>query len=224
MNWIDSHSQVDEGVTFGSCRIIRLLFAVNWVLLASSQQGLPCTRSAAGDRTGMKISTKNTEVLCLSTNPRQCMRQVSGNTLHQVEEFKYLGVVFTSDKRWSEEIDARFGQANAVLREFYRSVVTKREHSDTAKLSVIESVFVPVLTYGHQSWVLKEYHLRWKWQRWDFCEESPLWLWHFATKCAAVKFAKPWMSNHFSELRDRRYVGSAMCPECPTKTGDPGAG
>ena len=88
------------------------------------------------------------------------MRQVSGNTLHQVEEFKYLGVVFTSDKRWSEEIDARFGQANAVLREFYRSVVTKREHSDTAKLSVIESVFVPVLTYGHQSWVLKEYHLR----------------------------------------------------------------
>jgi len=24
-------------------------------------------------------------------------------------------------------------------------------------------------------------------------------VWHFATKCAAVKFAEPWMSNHFPE-------------------------
>jgi len=28
------------------------------------------------------------------------------------------------------------GKGNAVLREFYRSVVTKREHSNTAKLSL----------------------------------------------------------------------------------------
>jgi len=29
---------------------------------------------AACDRAGMKISTRNIEVLCLSTNPRQCTR------------------------------------------------------------------------------------------------------------------------------------------------------
>jgi len=38
INWIYSHSQVDEDVTGGSCRISRLLFADNLVLLASSQQ------------------------------------------------------------------------------------------------------------------------------------------------------------------------------------------
>jgi len=26
-----------------------------------------------------------------------------------------------------------------------------------------------------------------------------------------------WMSSHFSESRDPSYVGSALCPECPTK-------
>jgi len=36
-------------------------------------------------------------------------------------------------------------------------------------------------------------------------------------KCTAVKFEEPRMSNHFSELRERNYVSSAMCPECPTK-------
>jgi len=38
------------------------------------------------------------------------------------------------DGRWSEEIDTRIGKANAVLPELYRSVVTKRELSSTAKL------------------------------------------------------------------------------------------
>jgi len=45
------------------------------------------------------------------------MRQVSGNTLQQVEKFKYLGVVFTSGGRRSEEIETRVGKANAVLRD-----------------------------------------------------------------------------------------------------------
>jgi len=28
------------------------------------------------------------------------------NTLQQMEKFKYIAVVFTSDRRWSEEADA----------------------------------------------------------------------------------------------------------------------
>jgi len=52
-----------------------------------------------------KISTENTEELCLPTDPRQCMLQVTGNTLQQVENFKHLGVVFASNGRRSEEID-----------------------------------------------------------------------------------------------------------------------
>jgi len=42
------------------------------------------------------------------------------------------------------------------LREFYRSVVTKLELSNTAKLSVFKSVFVPILTYGRESWAMTE--------------------------------------------------------------------
>jgi len=32
-----------------------------------------------------------------------------------------------------------------------------------------------------------------------FCEKFTVW--HFATKCAAVKFVKPWMSSSFSVSR-----------------------
>jgi len=76
------------------------------------------------------------------------------NTLHQMEKFKYIGVAFTSDGRWSEEVDGWIDKPNAVLHELYRSVVTKWERSNTAKLSRFISVFVPILTYGHESWVM----------------------------------------------------------------------
>jgi len=48
--------------------------------------------------------------------PWQCILQVSGNALQQVETFKYVGVVFTSDGSRNREIDARIGKPNAVLR------------------------------------------------------------------------------------------------------------
>jgi len=70
------------------------------------------------------------------------MLQVSGNTLLQVKKFKYLGEVFASDEMLSKEIDTQTGKVNPVLCELHRSVVTKRELSNTVKLSVFKSVFV----------------------------------------------------------------------------------
>jgi len=67
-----------------------------------------------------------------------------------------IAVIFTSDGRWSEEIETRIGKANAVLRELDCSAVTKRELSNTTKLSGFKSTFVPIHTYGHESWVTTE--------------------------------------------------------------------
>jgi len=59
------------------------------------------------------------------------------------------------------------------------------------------SLFRSSLTYGHKSWVVTEKVLsEGQAAGCFFCEKSTTW--HFATKCAAVKFVKPWMLNHFS--------------------------
>ena len=135
------------------------------------------------------------------------MLQVIRNTLQRVEKFKYLGVVVTSDGRRNEEIDTGTVKTHAVLHELYRSVATIRMLSNTARLSVFESVS-RVMTERILSQKCKRQTL-------DFCEESTVL--YFVTKCVAVKFAEPWMSNHFSESRDHSYVVSATCPECATK-------
>jgi len=97
------------------------------------------------------------------------------NTLQQVEKFKYVGVVFTSDGRWCEQANRWIAKAKAVLHELYYSVITKREVSSTAKLSVFKSVFIPILTHDPESWVMTEIiSSQGQAAEMFFCEESTM--------------------------------------------------
>ena len=159
MNWIDKCSQADECATIGNCKISRLLFVDDLVLLSSTESGLQRTLNSSADicnAAGMKIITAKTEVLHLSRNPDQCVLQVNGATLKQEEKFKYLGVAFTSDGRQDEELDTRIGKTSAVMRALHYSVVMKQELSKKTKLSIFKAVFVPIFTYGHESWAMTE--------------------------------------------------------------------
>ncbi|KAI3368575.1 hypothetical protein L3Q82_025585 [Scortum barcoo] len=85
---------------FGNHRISSLLFADDVVLLASSGQDLQhvLERFAAEcEAAGMRISTSKSEAMVLDRKRVACplQVQVSGEVLPQVEEFKYLGVLFS---------------------------------------------------------------------------------------------------------------------------------
>ncbi len=72
--------------------------------------------------------------------------------LLQVKEFKYLGVLFTSEGKMDREMDMRIGAAAAVMRGLYQTVMVKRELSRKAKLSIYQSIYVPaspmVMSFG----------------------------------------------------------------------------
>ncbi|KAK3526405.1 hypothetical protein QTP70_025434 [Hemibagrus guttatus] len=159
MDRISRRSQGLEGVQFGDHRISSLLFADHVVLLAPSsldlQRALGCF-AAECEVAGMRISTSKSEAMVLDRKKVACTLQVGGEFLPQVEEFKYLGVLFTSEGRMDCEIDRRIGAAAAVMRPMYRSVVVKKELSRKAKLSIYQSIYIPTLTYGHELWVMTE--------------------------------------------------------------------
>ncbi|KAI3370271.1 hypothetical protein L3Q82_025053 [Scortum barcoo] len=100
MDRISRRSQGPEGVRFGNHRISSLLFADDVVLMASSGQDLQhvLERFAAEcEAAGMRISTSKSEAMVLDWKRVACPLQVGGEVLPQVEEFKYLGVLFTSE-------------------------------------------------------------------------------------------------------------------------------
>ncbi|KAK3561586.1 hypothetical protein QTP86_010664 [Hemibagrus guttatus] len=114
--------------------------------------------AAECEAAGMRVSTSKSEAMVLDRKKVACTLQVGGEVLPQVEEFKYLGVLFTSEGRMDREFDRRIGAAAAVMRSMYRSVVVKKELSRKAKLSIYQSIYIPTLTYGHELWVMTERH------------------------------------------------------------------
>jgi len=108
---------------FGDLRIGSLLFADDVVLLASSGRDhqLSLERFAAEcEAAGMRIGTSKSETIVLSRKKVECSLRVGNEMLPQVEEFKYLGVLFISEGRMEREIDGRIGAASAVLLFLYR--------------------------------------------------------------------------------------------------------
>ena len=159
MDRIVKKSESCGGVMIGECTVQRLLFADDLVLLDSTQNGLQQALDRFSDAcsvAGMKISSTKTETMCLSRQPKQCSLQIDGVPLKQSEKFKYLGVSFTSDGRQNSELDIRIGKASTVMRQLHRSVVLKRELCTKAKLSIFRSVYIPILTYGHECWIMNE--------------------------------------------------------------------
>ncbi|KAK0149127.1 LINE-1 reverse transcriptase [Merluccius polli] len=159
MDTISRHSQGVEGVRFGDLRIGSLLFADDVVLMASSDRDLQLSLdrfAAECEAVGMRISTSKSESMVLNRKRVECTLRVGDEILPQVEEFKYLGVLFTSEGRMEREIDRRISAASAVMRTLHGSVVVKRELSRKAKLSIYQSIYVPALTYGHELWVMTE--------------------------------------------------------------------
>ena len=214
MNWIDKCSHADECATIGNCKISRLLFADDLVQLSSTESGLQRVLNIFADAcntAGMKISTAKTEALHLSRNPDQCVLQVNGVTLKQVEKFKYLGVAFTSDGRQNEELDTRIGKACAVMRALHYSVVMKRELSKKAKLSFFKAVFVPILTCGHESWAMtKRARSQVQASEMRFLQKIEG-VTQFNNRCVALRFENLLTSSrYFSELKDLSLDGLAM--------------
>ncbi|KAI3358013.1 hypothetical protein L3Q82_003033 [Scortum barcoo] len=105
---------------------------------------------------GMRIGTSKSEAMVLNWKRVACPLWVGGEVLPQVEEFKDLGVLFTSEGKMEREIDRRIGTASAVMRSGYRTVMVKKEPSRKVKLSIYWSVYGPTLTYGHELWVMTE--------------------------------------------------------------------
>ena len=167
MNWVDSHRRV-------------FFLRANWYCMRGiSQQGLQHAFdwfSPACAQAGTNISSKKIELLCLLRRPRQCFLQVGGHTLQQVETFRYLGVVFTNDESRYKGFDTRIGKENAVARELYCFLVTKRSFQRTQSFQFLyRSFFQSSPVVMNLRWRLKAHCQKNKRQRWDICEEFSVW-------------------------------------------------
>ncbi|KAI3369382.1 hypothetical protein L3Q82_007616 [Scortum barcoo] len=81
-----------------------------------------------------------------------CPLWVGGEILPQVEEFKYLRDLFTSEGKIEREIDTQIGAASAIMRSVYRTVVVKKEAKSKGEALYLPPVNLhshsPLMNFG----------------------------------------------------------------------------
>ena len=89
----------------------------------------------------------------VSRTPGTLNIKINGTNLKQVKEFKYLGSISTEDGRMKKEIENRMQKANNVSYQ----LAPLLKHSDIpmeTKSKIINSIFLPTLTYQRQSYTM----------------------------------------------------------------------
>ena len=76
------------------------------------------------------------------------------STTKTVREIQVPRRLIHNDGRQNSELDS--ASEKQQMRQLHRSVVLKRELCTKAKLSIFRSVYVPILTYGHECWIMNE--------------------------------------------------------------------
>ncbi|MBJ5664446.1 hypothetical protein JGG94_23050 [Salmonella enterica subsp. enterica serovar Infantis] len=101
----------------------------------------------------MSINVDKSKSMVVGPRPVQTKCVVEGKEFEQVPDFSYLGTVISGNGKPDRELDNRICKAGKVCRQLYKTVFSKEEVSQQAKLSVYNVVFRPILFYGSESWV-----------------------------------------------------------------------
>ncbi|KAL1446132.1 hypothetical protein WDU94_005544 [Cyamophila willieti] len=148
-----------EGIHLGK-KITVLAYADDIVLLAEKQEDLEEMAKILIEEAqyvGLKISDEKTKWMTfgrqLNRRNRQKHLKVNDHQFERVKEFKYLGVVLSSEGGEETEIQNRIKLANKCLGACNKVMSTKLL-SHCSKIRIYKTIIRPVLIYGAENWIL----------------------------------------------------------------------
>ena len=146
------------GVRISGEIINNLRFADDIDLLAENEdelQELTTRVHESSKRFGLKINAEKTKTMTIGKKKEKIIIRLGGEELEQVKEFVYLGGVITEDAESTKDIRKRIGLASAMfgkLRKLWRS----NNISIRTKIRLYETLVIPVLLYGAESWCIRK--------------------------------------------------------------------
>ena len=104
----------------------------------------------------LKVSVKKTKILCVPSNPPDCVEKytIGGEALDVVNKFTYLGSEISDQCDVAGEVKRRIGMSLAVFDSMKSSLWKRREISVTTKMRVFRAVVLARLLYGAELWPL----------------------------------------------------------------------
>ena len=150
------------GVMVGGERVMDLDFADDVALLADTwvvMVAMVMRMEQVTQRFGINVSAKKSEILYIGRGEGDVRiedMELRGQRMKQVEEFVYLGSVFTSDGKFAQDIERRRAGATRSFGTLKRRLWGRRDVSLEVKMKIFNAVVLPVLLYGATAWALTQ--------------------------------------------------------------------
>ena len=101
---------------------------------------------------GMEISGEKTKIMTNNINGMTTALHIAGNTLDEVQSFKYLGAII-SEEGSKPEVLARIAQATAALSSL-KKIWRDRNITLRSKIRLLRSLVISIFLYACESWTL----------------------------------------------------------------------
>ena len=148
-----------EGIRVGGENINNIRYADDTVLIADSEQNLQellNVANRASEQNGLKININKTETLVVSKNEVPvCSIRAGDQNVKQVDSFKYLGSLITSDGRCIKEIKKRIAVAKTSFLNM-KTLLCNLKMSMRTRIKALKTYIWSVLTYGCEAWTLSK--------------------------------------------------------------------
>ncbi|KAL1448183.1 hypothetical protein WDU94_005664 [Cyamophila willieti] len=144
-----------------STKLSELMFADDAALVAKTPdelQNLVNAFNQAAKTFGLNVNVQKTEVMFV--NCQSTPIQLNGNTLKEVDSFKYLGSKLTKNGDISCEIKNRVNAANQAFARLYNRVWKPHNLSLKTKIQIYNTIVLSTLLYSSECWTLKAKHIQ----------------------------------------------------------------
>ena len=150
-------SDFDSTVSIGGRPLCNLRFADDIDLIGRDEeelQDLTTRLEESAGKFGMEISAEKSKVLVNSNKDTpQTHIIMNGETLEQVDSFKYLGALITEDGKSTIEIRARLAIALSAMSRLSKMWKSQRI-SIATKIRLYKALVTSIALYGCESWTL----------------------------------------------------------------------
>ena len=144
------------GVQIGEDNVHTLLFADDQIVLAEDRDDIEyMTRKLLEEyrRWGLEINLGKTEYMVAGGEGSNLV--IDDDVIKHTKEYKYLGVLITSDNRDDKDIREKTNKGRIITRQL-SSILWNKDIKGKTKKRIFETMVESCTTYGAETWVLNK--------------------------------------------------------------------
>uniref|UniRef100_A0A8D8UAM4 Craniofacial development protein 2 n=1 Tax=Cacopsylla melanoneura TaxID=428564 RepID=A0A8D8UAM4_9HEMI len=162
----------ERGIVVGNENLKNIKYADDQAVLAESivdLQRMVENIKEAGKKYGMKINAGKTKVMKIGREEERMNVVLEGQTLEQVEHFRYLGGMIYSNGSCTKEIRSRISMGKTAFVKV-NDILTARRIPLTLRKRFAKCYIWSVVLYGSETWTLRKKEEK-------YLESFEMWLW-----------------------------------------------